>query len=104
MLIVKSTILVSMKFAPAYTRFALLSSKVSVDVAKLLVTEFCAMLLLLSAGKTLWVGPNELTKTRTRHPSCFEMVLIIHVKVNDLLQIQPFAITCCFYRSAYWPS
>ena len=62
MLSVKSTMLVSVKFAPAYTRFALLSSKEAVDVAKLPVAELCGMLPLLSAGKTLWVGPNELTK------------------------------------------
>lgn len=63
MLSVKSTMLVSVKFAPTYTRFALLSSKEAVDVSKLPVTGLCGMWLLLSAGKTLWVGPNELAKT-----------------------------------------
>lgn len=53
--------LVSVKFAPAYTRFALASSAEAPAV--LAVAELCGVLLLQSAGKMLWAGPNELMKT-----------------------------------------
>lgn len=61
MLSAESTMLVSVKFAPAYTRFALASSAEAPAV--LAVAELCGVLLLQSAGKMLWAGPNELMKT-----------------------------------------
>lgn len=99
MLSVESTMLVSVKFAPTYTRFALASSAEAAAV--LAVAELCGVLLLQSAGKMLRAGPNELMKTWTRHHSCFVMALIIYVKVSNLLEIQPFAVVWCSYTFAY---